>query len=235
MSEADVFSSAEAPTAAEALDAALRTAGLGRRALAELVWLGSEPEDLPGDFPLLTLAENSTHAHLILQFVLRRLLAGERGLFALGQSWTDHAHAVCLILGGPAVVGRLNLLPVYRLYPASPLPADPDDAAEAFRISLAPPLQLEEPTPEDAPPQIQIISPAAPPPPPPEMPEPPQINLLLAEGGDPPLYPDARRIPPSSGLPAVLGLLAGLSADEPWGGLVTPLARGYLLTMAEKL
>jgi hypothetical protein len=232
MSEAYVFSTAEAPTSAEALDAALRSAGLSRRALAELVWLGSAPDDLPGDFPLLTLAENSTQAHLILQFMLRRLQAGERGLFALGQSRTEHA--VCLILGGPAVVGRLNLLPGIRLYPAPPMPADPDDAAETFRISLTPPLQLEEPTPEDAPPPL-LISPAMPPPPPPAMPEPPRIGLLLAEGGETPLFPQARRLPISTGLTALLSLLGALSVEEAWGGLVTPLARGFLVTLAEKL
>jgi hypothetical protein len=233
MSEAYVFSTAQAPSAAVALDAALRSAGLGRRALAEQVWFGSGPDNLPGDFPLLSLAEDSAQTHLILQLLLRRLQAGERGLFALGQSSADYTRAACLILGGPADVGRLNLLPRFRLYPAAPLPADPADGAEAFRISLTPPLQLEEPTPEDAPPLI--ISPAMPPPPPPAMPEPPRIDVLLAEGSQAPLYPDARRLPISTGLDAVLNLLAGLSAEEPWGGLVTPLARGFLLTAAEML
>ena len=231
MPEAYVFSTAAAPDPAGALSAALSSAGLGPRALAEVTWLGEGPRDLPGDFPLLHLAPGP--AHLVLQTLLRRLQSGERGVLALGQ--TGPGGCLCLVLGGPAVVGRLNLLPAWRLSPAAPLPGQAEAAAEAFRLSLTPPLPLEDPSEEDAPQQPVIISPAMPAPPPPALPEPPSIAMLLSEAGDPPFYPAARRLEARTGLEALHSLLSALTAADPWGALATPLARGWLLTLAEKL
>jgi hypothetical protein len=228
--EAYLFASAPGSTPVSALDAALSAAGLVKRALGELVWLGAPLPELPGDAPLTVLPDAPIQAHFTLQSLLRRLIAGERGLFALGQS-AGERHA-CLLLGGPAVVGRLNLLPLYRLHPAPPLPAPGAEAAEDFRLALRP-LLPEEPTPADAPPLI--ISPAAPPPKPVPTPEPPVIQLLLCESGETGLYPTATRIPPAPGLISILDLLPELDPSCPWGAWVTPLARGFLLTLVEHL
>jgi hypothetical protein len=213
--------------------------GLGIRAVNEIYWLGGLPAPISGEAPLLELPTGAAQAHFVVHSLSHRLLSGERALFALGE--TNAAGSLCFLLGGPSIVGRLNLLPRYRLHPAPVLPTAlgaAAAAAEEFRLALVPPPEAEEPTPPDEPPGLSgqhaplIISPAAPPPPPP-VPIPPQVSRLLCEGEDAGLFPDAYRLPGLDGLPGLATLLRALAFDQPVGAWLSPLARGSLLTLAE--
>ena len=161
-----------------------------------------------------------------------------RGLRVCSEPRADHP-AGCggLILGGPAAVGRLNLLPGYRLYPASPCPLTRAMPRRHFRRAggLTPPLQLEETQGGAlAPPQIQIISPAAPPPAAAGDARNRRRSTCWARGGrGPAAIPGGCAAHPSRGCPLCMSLLKlrGRTLGLAW---FTPLARGYLLTCGAK-
>ena len=233
MLEAYLFAAGEGSSPEQALQAALSRVGGRLQWIEELVWLGGLAPALSQ--PALSLPDQPGLDHFVLNALLRQLLSGERQFLALGQ--TCAGSSLALLLGGPAAVGRRNLLPRARLQPAPALPADPAalaDALEAFVLSLAETPPLPEPSEEDKP---LIISPAKPPPLPIPPLKIPVVSLLALRGVERPVLPAARRLDRAPGALFAMAELARAleTGREEWGGLCSTLETASLLTLLERL
>lgn len=95
----------------ESSAAPLAAAGVRAARVDEVAWLGPPPAPMPENIPAFIWPDGSLQSQLVLHTLLAELARDEREMVVLGQG------SASLLLGGPAVVGRYNLLPLARLTP----------------------------------------------------------------------------------------------------------------------
>lgn len=138
MSEAYLFASILIPAAENPLAAIARKSGLRADRIEALHRFDAleQPEALP--IPILDWSDSPLQAHFTLQAICAGLVAGQRELVALAQ--TAGGQTIALLLGGPAPVGRYNLLPLARfhLLPAFPGGLAGFELASAYALTLLP-------------------------------------------------------------------------------------------------